>query len=359
MKKITNILVGLLFASSLAFTSAVQAGELTVTGGAVATVKKGGRAQNTGTQIGVANEVDFSASGELDNGMKWSYVTQLDGGATSTFTDDSQLTISGGFGTIGFFASEGGLSVEEPAAGALGSGIGYADTYASWNRGYDVDGYGNFQYHLPAGILPLGGAVKVAYVPTMQNTAANSAKDNEGIAAKEDTGRNLSMVQVGFTPIDGLAVKADYAYTGGANGENTTSASTKGEQGVSGNINLAYATGPFKLGYTQGAHQPAVASGANTVYYENRSYGISFALNENVVISYNNDESEQTTLSLAATGSTKTKTAVSMEADTYQIAYTMGGMTLGYSMMETSNTGYSSAAGKTTNVNILSVAMSF
>ena len=359
MKKITNILVGLLFASSLAFTSAVQAGELTVTGGAVATVKKGGRAQNTGTQVGVANELDFSASGELDNGMTWSYQTQLDGGASSAFTDDSQLTISGGFGTVGFFASEGGLSVEIPAAGAVGSGIDYADTTAAWKRGYDVDGYGNFQYHLPSGILPLGGTVKVGYVPTMQNTLANSAKDNEAIAAVEDVGRALTQVQVGLTPIDGLAVKADYAYTSGANGETSTNASTKGEQGSSGNINLAYATGPFKIGYTQGAHQPAVASGANTVYYENRAYGISFALNENVVVSYANDESEQTTLDLADTGARKTKTSVTMEADTYQIAYTVGGMTLGYSMSETSNTGYSSAAGKTTNVNILSVAMSF
>ena len=359
MKKITNILVGLLFASSLAFTSAVQAGELTVTGGAVATVKKGGRSQHTGTQVGVANELDFSASGELDNGMTWSYQTQLDGGASSAFTDDSQLTISGGFGTIGFFATEGGLSVEEPSVGALGSGIGYADTLDGWKRGYDVDGYGNFQYHLPSGILPLGGAVKVGYVPTMQNTLANSAKDNQAIAAVEDVGRALTMVQVGLTPIDGLSVKGDYAYTSGANGETSTNASTKGEQGSSGNVNLAYATGPFKFGYTQGAHQPGVASGENTIYYENRAYGISFALNENVVISYNNDESEKTELDLAATGTTKTKTSVTMEADTYQIAYTMGGMTLGYSMSETSNTGYSSGTGKTTNVNILSVAMSF
>jgi hypothetical protein len=357
MKKITNILVGLLFASSLAFTSALQAGELSVSGSATATITKGGRIQHSGQQVGVANELAFGASGELDNGMTWNYVTELDG--TSTITDDVQLTISGGFGTVGFFSSEGGLSTDVLGVGAIGSGKDYADTYATWKVGYDVDGYGNVQYHLPGGILPLGGSLKVGYVPTMQNTNVNSAKGNEAIAAVEDVGRTLTQVQVGLAPIDGVTIKADAAWTDNSSGETSTNASTKGEQGVSGNAQIVYAVGPFKVGYSQGAHQPAVASGANTVYYENKGYAASFALIENVVVSYYKDESKQTSLALAATGTTKTKTAVTMEQDTYQIAYTMGGMTIGYSMAEASNTGYSSAAGKTTNVNILSVAMAF
>lgn len=359
MKKITNILVGLLFVSSLSFASFVQAGELSVTGSASATIKKGGRDDSSGQQIGVTNELSFSATGELDNGMKWSWQTQLDGGESSAFNDDSQLTISGGFGTIGFFASEGGLSAEELAVGALGNGKAYADTYASWKSGYDVDAYGNFQYHLPSGILPLGGSVKVGYAPVMQNTQANDAKGNQAIAAVEDVGRSLTQVAIGLAPIDGVTIKADGAWTDGANGETSTNASTKGEQGVSGNAQIVYAAGPFKVGYSQGAHQPAVASSQNTIYYENKGYAASFALNENVVVSYYKDESKKTELDLSATGTTKTKTSVTMEQDTYQIAYTMGGMTIGYSMAEASNTGYSSSAGKTTNVNILSVTMAF
>jgi hypothetical protein len=342
-----------------AFSSFVQAGELSVTGSATASIKKGGRNMHSGQQIGVANELSFSASGDLDNGMKWSYQTQLDGGESSAFNDDSQLTISGGFGTVGFFASEGGLSVDVLGVGALGSGKDYADTTDAWKVGYDVDGYGNIQYHLPAGILPFGGSVKVGYVPTMQNTQANDVKGNQAIAATEDIGRTLTMVQVGLAPIDGVTIKADAAWTDNASGETSTNASTKGEQGVSGNAQIVYAAGPFKVGYSQGAHQPAVASGADTVYYENKGYAASFALNENVVVSYYKDESKQTTLSMTATSATKTKTAKTMEQDTYQIAYTMGGMTIGYSMAEASNTGYDTSAGKTTNVNILSVAMAF
>jgi len=330
----------------------LQAGELSVTGGATATITKGGTNQASGQQVGVANELAFSASGELDNGYTWNYVTELDN--TSTITDDAQLTISGGFGTIGFFAHEGGLRTNVLGVGAIGAGYDYASTM-TWNVGYNVDGYGNVQYHTPAGLLPFGLQAKVGYVPSMANTNVNSAKGTESGTISEATGRDLTQFQISAAPIDGLSVKGDVAYTGGETG---TSGSNGKNQGVSGNVNLTYAMGPLKVGYMQGAYEPARASGA-TVYYENQSYGASFAVNDNIVLSYNYDESEKVTNSLAATGSTRTQTKVKTEQDSYQVAYTMGGMTIGYSMAEVSNTGYSAAANTTTNVNILSVAMSF
>lgn len=356
MKKITNILVGLLFASSLSFTSAIQAGELSVTGGVTATITQGGRNQDGGKQVGVSNELAFGASGELDNGWTWKYQTELDG--TSTITDDVQLTIAGDFGTVGFFASEGGLSADVIGVGALGAGKDYADTVDGWKVGYDVDSYGNVQYHLPSGMLPLGGSVKVGYAPSLKTTV-NSAKGNDGISGvSEDAGRDLTQVRLDFKPIDGLTVAGDYAWTN-SNPSSTTNPSNKGEQGVSGNAQAVYAFGPVKVGYSRGAHQPGLSGNSATVYYENTAYGISFALNENVTISYNNDQSEKTTLALAATGTTKTRTHVTMEQETYQIAYTMGGMTVGLSTAEATNSGYSTGAANVKSVNILSIAMSF
>jgi hypothetical protein len=356
MKKITNILVGLLFASSLSFTSAIQAGELSVTGGVTATITQGGRSQNGGKQVGVSNELAFGASGELDNGWTWKYQTELDG--TSTITDDVQLTLSGDFGTVGFFASEGGLSADVISVGALGSGKDYADTVNGWKVGYDVDGYGNLQYHLPSGMIPFGGSVKIGYAPSLANTNVNSAKGNEGGTNDETAGRDLTQVRLDFAPIDGLTVAGDYAWTN-SNPSSATTPSAKGEQGVSGNVQAVYTAGPAKIGYSRGAHQPGLAAGASTVYYENTAYGISFALNENVTISYNNDQSEKTTNALAATGTSRTQTHVTMEQETYQIAYTMGGMTVGLSTAEATNSGYATGAANVKSVNILSVAMSF
>lgn len=347
MKKITKIIFGIFLASLLS--TSIQAGELTVTGGVNATITSGGADGASGHNVGVSNELAFAATGELDNGWKWNYQTELDG--TSTATDDVMLTIVTPQGTIGFFSHEGDLSTEAPSVGALGSGQDYKSPM-TFNNGYEISGYGNVQYHTPAGLLPFGAQVKVGYAPNMANTAVQSAKEFTAKTASEATGRNLTQVQVSLAPIDGLTVKGDYATTGGETG---VVGST--EEGSSGYINLAYAYGPVKLGYSTGAYQPAIASGELT-YYENTFYGVSFAVNEATTISYNRDKSEKNARAAVAAGASRgTKTVTSAEQDTWQIAYTMGGMTVGYSMADVSNSDY--APGKNETLNILSIAMSF
>ena len=52
-----------------------NAGELTVTGSAKATYNHqggGSAANNSGKNLGISNELMFTASGELDNGYTWS-----------------------------------------------------------------------------------------------------------------------------------------------------------------------------------------------------------------------------------------------------------------------------------------------
>ena len=66
MKNISKLLVGILF-SALAI-APTYAGELTVTGGATATYAIQGDDSGSGKSLGISNELDFSASGELDNG---------------------------------------------------------------------------------------------------------------------------------------------------------------------------------------------------------------------------------------------------------------------------------------------------
>ena len=63
-----------------------------------------------GKNLGISNELDFTASGELDNGYTWKYQVQLDG--TSTANDDTRLEIGTDMGTIGLYVTEGGLSKE-------------------------------------------------------------------------------------------------------------------------------------------------------------------------------------------------------------------------------------------------------
>ena len=64
---------------------------MTVSGSADASYVTNGDDESTGKDIGVANELDFTASGELDNGMTWTCQVQLDG--ANTANDDTKLVV--------------------------------------------------------------------------------------------------------------------------------------------------------------------------------------------------------------------------------------------------------------------------
>ena len=271
MKKISKLLVGILFSALVMAPS--YAGEMTVTGGATATYTTNGDDASAGKNLGISNEIDFTASGELDNGYTWKYQVQLDG--TSTANDDTRLELGTDMGTVGFYVSEGGMSAELHGVGALGAGFDYVSP-TTFNTSYDVDGYSNVQYHLPADMLPFGIGLKVGYVPNMSATTLLSAKESDTTITSEATGRNLTMGQLSVAPIDGLSIKGDVAQT-----SNETGTAVSTEEGVSANLGAKYTMGPISIGYVEGGYQPAVASGEIT-YYENRFYGIQFDVNESL-----------------------------------------------------------------------------
>ncbi len=352
MKKISKLLVGILFSALVIAPS--YAGEMTVTGGATATYSIGGDESGAGKTIGISNELDFTASGELDNGYTWKYQVQLDG--ASTANDDTRLEVGTDMGTVGFYVSEGGLSKELHGVGAMGPGFDYHSpangTSGAFQTGYDVDGYSNVQYHTPSGLLPFGASIKLGYVPDMNDTTLQSAKDSNTKPASAATGKNLTMIQVTAAPIDGLSIQADAAQT-----SNETGTAVSVEEGISGNLGAKYTLGQITVGYVQGGYQKAIASGELT-YYENQFYGISFDVNDAIAVSYNIDKSERNVRAEVAAGSTVgTKTQLEMEQKSVQLAYTTGGATIGIAQADVSNSDYTS--GKDEKQTILSLGISF
>ena len=355
MNKISKIFLGIL--ASALLVSPTYAGEMTVTGGATATYVTNGDDAHQGKNVGISNELDFTASGELDNGMSWKYQVQLDG--ASAVNDDTRLEIGTDYGTIGIYNTEGGLSSElASGVGALGVGFDYispvSGTGTTWQKGYDVDGYSNIQYHLPADILPFGAAVKVGYVPNMQASGQLSAKDSATATASQNTGRSLSQVQLKLAPIDGLSISADAASTDDETGTGGVGGT---EEGVSANLGAKYTMGQFSVGYTQGGYQAAVATGEVT-YYENTFMGIQLDVNDSLSISYNEDESEKNARAAVAVGdTTSTKTITEMTQKSYQVAYTMGGATIGIAQVEVDNSDYTKT--KDESQSVVSLAISF
>lgn len=351
MKNIAKLLVGILFSALVMAPS--YAGEMTVTGGATATYSTNGADASAGKNIGISNELDFTASGELDNGYTWTYQVQLDG--DNTANDDTKLVIGTDMGTVGFFVTEGGLGAElAHGVGANGVGFDYASP-STFVTHYDVSDYANIQYHTPADLLPFGLSVKLGYVPNMSATTQLSAKNSDTTLTTQAEGRTLTMANVSAAPIDGLTIQGSVAET-----SNSQGGSANGDDGISANVGAKYTIGQVSVGYTEGGYQAATGASLvdETVYYENKFYGIQFDVNDQLSVSYNVDESEQNTRAAVAVAATAgTKTVVAMEQETLQIAYTVGGATIGIADIEVDNADYT--AGKKETQSVISLGISF
>ena len=348
MKKITKILISL-FASTMISLSAF-AGELTVTGNAKATYNTVSGYANGDNTIGVSNEISIGATGELENGWTWTYNINLDpadttDGGGAAINDDSKLVLSTNLGTFAAFGHDGGLNV---------SGNFSANAY-SWptDTGFaegkvepaNISDFMNVQYHTPAGLLPLGIQAKIAYAPSGsdRNRSANTSTTVPG-----GTIGNMTMYQVSATPIDGLSVSASYGTMDAENGNVTNE-----QKDESGAVALKYAAGPITFGVSRSLDAPVLADGvsATTVeYYENTNYSIGFAVNENLSVSYSNESSEQNFVTASTVG-------YDQDTQSFQAAYTMGGMTIAVARTDYDNVGY--ANNKDVTETMLAVTMAF
>jgi hypothetical protein len=318
MNKITKIFLVIL--STVSFTlSQVSAGELAVTGGATATYKIGGADGSAGKGLGVSNELDFTASGELDNGFTWTWQTQLDG--ASTFNDDTKMVVGTDYGSVAMMISEGGLSSELGyGIGAMGVGSDYTGPMTI-KFGTDVDNYNSLQYHMPAGMLPYGIVAKVAYVPNLSSTAGSSAKA-DGAVETNAVGKDATMYRVDAEPMAGLKIGADYFNASG-------SFATRYEE-ESASAYAKYSMGAFTVGIAQSGYSPTVNTGTESTFYETNMYGIQFAVNDALSLSYSQEKTQKSVRTAVANAATVgTKVELESTIDHLQAAYVMGGATLG------------------------------
>jgi hypothetical protein len=349
MNKLTKILVSLV--ASFAISLSAFAGELTVTGAAKATYGTVSGQANGDNGLGVANELTFAASGELDNGWAWTYKVALDPDTTAAggnaLNDDSALTLTTNVGSFAICASDCGLSAAlefSADAYSLMSDTGYGE---GKTEPVNISSYMNMQYHTPAGLLPFGIVGKVAYATSGDTSLQSSNASNITPSA---TVGSTTMYRIESAPIDGLKVNASYAIQDSAN------AITSDEQdSESGAIAAKYAMGNFTIGYGKAWIAPRAANGttagATTVeYYENTNYSIGVAVNDQMTISFTDETSEANYL-------TSTTVGYDVGAQSVQAAYTMGGMTLALARTNYDNVGYASGVDVTETV--LAVSMAF
>jgi hypothetical protein len=367
MKKIITIL----FASILGF-SAVQAGEMTVTGSAQATYVITSSDSATGAQnktpgLGFANELAFNANGEFGNGYTWTYQIELDPaqGSGAALNDDTRLELGlGNLGTIGIYGSEGDLNTHlsnSVAAYAPGHDIGSGGGYQG---GTGMNSYNNLQYHTPAGLLPFGTSVKLAW---SNGDSKQSADANDAGSAN---GNDINSYQVTTKPIDGLTIGASYL-------EKTKTGTATKYKYETGGAYGKYSVGAFSFGIgrhfivpnlaantTSGASAVTTAlvsttsnsavyssdgNGSTTInvatkYFQNDAYSIAFAVNENLSVSYDRLKSTAEARAVVLTSAADTDISRDLTISTIQAAYNIGGAVVALSQKDIEGINYAQGA---------------
>ena len=306
---IKKIGLSALAGSLVAFSA--NAGEMSVAGSASLNMEhtNGGHA-NSGKTFSMGNQLTFSGSGELDNGLNVSLSFVLDQGddkttvgagantpinANSPFDSHSVTISSDALGSL-TFAGEGGSS----ATSAL-DGTAAGDIWDNFDGSGDVTptavGTGNnmFNYSLPS--FADGLSANISFLPS-------------GAATESAVGYSAT-----YSGVDGLSV----SYGTGDGTNSTTDAEA---------MKVSYAYGPVTLAYSNYEYDTSGTSADN----ETSSFKISYTVSDEISISYGEETIEE--------GSGNED----VETRGISASYTAGGMTITAASQDIENSAGGTAA---------------
>ena len=296
MNKFKKIGLSALAGSMVAF-SAAQAGEMSV-GGSV-WIGMGNSDEGVGNGFtSMSDSLNFTGTGELDNGMTVTLFYEIDGDATSDANatsgnfDTHYVKLSGNFGAItysghGVDGVLAGMDDKTPNAyeEAWDAGTSVADNTLVGRSHND-----SLRYDSPS----FNGITVHAY---------HSEQADAGAGAYQDFGITIKPEMV-----EGLEL-------GFATGEYDDSATTSIDQDT---MYVKYAYGPLTVGYQASESSTSDSDVTYNQAFDSTAIGISFAVNENFSIGYGVFEADYDSTSL-----------VDQESTAITASYTMGSMTIG------------------------------
>ena len=326
-------------AGSLVATSAI-AGAVTVSGTANLTYTRNSGAQdnagnaasdaetgNDGSRWGINKTLAFSGSGELDNGWTVSVSQSLKAGTTNGVGMTLDM---GDLGSINYEADTGARGI-----GKIKDMIPTADEDVA--NGIDVDGTGT------AGGLSgtvSGGVKGFHYANTISDMVEigvgyahkGAAGASNGGVTGAGAGESYTSAFVKLDPIDGLEIGAGV-------GEGPASDAQKTKDYVT--VYGTYVYGPL----TFGLQLSDVDTPGSTADDEQTRWGILYAVNDEISISYQDHENDDSTNS------------VDEDAKGYSASYTSGGVTFKVHRNKADNVG--NAASNTSEHTEVGVTFAF
>ena len=291
-------------AASLVSVSA-HAGEMSVAGSASMNVEGySGENLNSGTGYSMGNQITFSGSGELDNGMTVSLSFTLDQAddanhETAPFDGHSVSVSSDTLGSL-VFSGEGGSSATSAIDGTAAGDV--------WDN---FDGTGDVT---PTGVGTGDNMMMYTLPAIMDGVSANVSYVNGTTGADSAIGWSLT-----YTGIEGLS--ASYGV-----GEDTS----VGNVGEGTAFKATYAYGPVTVGYSMYEFDTATASADN----ETTSYAITYTVNDELSVTWASEEIDET-------GDVE-----KVETSSVRASYVMGGMTITAAMEQADNLDGSATATK-------------
>jgi len=337
MNKLTKIGASAL-CGSLAAISAANAGDLTVTGGVDMSYTSFPK-ESTGNPIGIGSNLTFTGSGELDNG--WTVALSVADANLAVYSNTNVTVTIPGVGDIRIDQGVSGTGIDrmddltpnvwEEAYGAgLGSGI---DTVNGVSAGTNIE-------YTPD-MLPDGMTARFSWSPDASGSNAGDKASGESSGGVKGSGMSATIEASGDATPDGLTVYAGIAAVDVY--QNNTTYSDDADEVTAG---IKYAVGIFTLGYQWSREENGRATTATK--YENDGYGVTFSINDDLSIGYNNYKLEQTST-----------TNVEVEASSVQIAYSAGGVSVRLADQTVDNKSYATADANQRDAMTLSVALAF
>jgi outer membrane protein OmpU len=321
---------------SLAAISAANAGDLSVSGGADMTWVSKEKAV-VGNPVGIGSNMTFSGSGELENG--WTVDLSIAHANGAAYSNTNVVIGLPGMGDVRIDQGTSGTGIQrmdditptvwEEADGGITAGI---------NKIMGVSAGANIEI-TPTDSMPDGLTARFAFAKDADSGNTND-KGVGGDSGTLGSGWDLTLEATdALHGVTGLTV-----YGGVSRVDQVQNSATHNGDKEEEVYGIKYAMGAFSLGWQQSDEDTGITA---TASYENTSYGITFNVNDDLSIGYNHVESDQS-------GS-----ANDPEADSFQIAYTMGGASIRLMEQSVKNQTYSSAATADFDATIISLGLAF
>ena len=302
-------------AGSLVAVSA-NAGTLAVTGGAEISYTSqeysaaaDDAGNNNGNRFGVEKFISFSGSGELDNGHT---ISIYHGGPAGAFSSSTLTYDMGDMGTLSYHDATQDVGIgkiddlmpsayEEPW-----DGVDFTPTAAGSGVVGRVDsGQTGFNYNVSAGMA----TINVGYSPAGSQAAVDDGGMSGDVSnAVVASAQSSQSIAIQADVMDGLMV---FAGVGDKGGPATATTSYEDDHSTFG---LKYTMGAITAGYQHSEIDDN--DGTDNTSTETDAFGLAFAINDNLSISYGYQETE------IGTGRTD------QELTGYAIGYSMGGMSI-------------------------------